>query len=122
MKHILYISFYFILVNLLIFHINGKIIKNSEKDEIIKSNLRSGSSNSRNRINEEKHEEKHVLSHNSYEKTKNNENNKFFDKDKELSMSNVKNVSQTNFKSLLRNLGVSENILLKENKLDISNY
>ncbi|ETW18030.1 hypothetical protein PFFVO_03066 [Plasmodium falciparum Vietnam Oak-Knoll (FVO)] len=105
MKHILYISFYFILVNLLIFHINGKIIKNSEKDEIIKSNLRSGSSNSRNRINEEKHEKKHVLSHNSYEKTKNNENNKFFDKDKELTMSNVKNVSQTNFKSLLRNLG-----------------
>ncbi|ETW56462.1 hypothetical protein PFUGPA_01633 [Plasmodium falciparum Palo Alto/Uganda] len=104
MKHILYISFYFILVNLLIFHINGKIIKNSEKDEIIKSNLRSGSSNSRNRINEEKHEKKHVLSHNSYEKTKNNENNKFFDKDKELTMSNVKNVSQTNFKSLLRNL------------------
>ncbi|EWC76215.1 hypothetical protein C923_03141 [Plasmodium falciparum UGT5.1] len=118
MKHILYISFYFILVNLLIFHINGKIIKNSEKDEIIKSNLRSGSSNSRNRINEEKHEEKHVLSHNSYEKTKNNENNKFFDKDKELSMSNVKNVSQTNFKSLLRNIGVSENIFLKENKLN----
>ncbi|EUR71418.1 hypothetical protein PFBG_03142 [Plasmodium falciparum 7G8] len=118
MKHILYISFYFILVNLLIFHINGKIIKNSEKDEIIKSNLRSGSSNSWNRINEEKHEKKHVLSHNSYEKTKNNENNKFFDKDKELSMSNVKNVSQTNFKSLLRNLGVSENIFLKENKLN----
>ncbi|ETW61188.1 hypothetical protein PFMC_03052 [Plasmodium falciparum CAMP/Malaysia] len=118
MKHILYISFYFILVNLLIFHINGKIIKNSEKDEIIKSNLRSGSSNSRNRINEEKHEKKHVLSHNSYEKTKNNENNKFFDKDKELTMSNVKNVSQTNFKSLLRNLGVSENIFLKENKLN----
>ncbi|EUT85373.1 hypothetical protein PFAG_03065 [Plasmodium falciparum Santa Lucia] len=118
MKHILYISFYFILVNLLIFHINGKIIKNSEKDEIIKSNLRSGSSNSWNRINEENHEKKHVLSHNSYEKTKNNENNKFFDKDKELSMSNVKNVSQTNFKSLLRNLGVSENIFLKENKLN----
>ncbi|KYN93260.1 liver stage antigen 1, partial [Plasmodium reichenowi] len=78
MKHILYISFYFILVNLLIFQINGKILKKSENDEIIKSNLRSGSSNSLNQIYEEKHEKNHALSHNSYEKTKNNENHKIF--------------------------------------------
>ncbi|CDO64792.1 liver stage antigen 1 [Plasmodium reichenowi] len=117
MKHILYISFYFILVNLLIFQINGKILKKSENDEIIKSNLRSGSSNSLNQIYEEKHEKKHALSHNSYDKTKNNENHKFFDKDKEVSISNLKNVSQTNVKNALRNFGVSENIFLQENKL-----